>query len=161
MHADLGSPTVKERLQSIVALGMAGWTALTLKLDLFQHPQLIRHTYRMPYDTRLARVWQRLRGEDPGGHHVQVERRPWSTIWVQVEGKLAKAGAGRLAADIRRALERKKERLVLDLTHLARIESGAAERMAEGLRLYRHRIRVILPRVSEFASLTAVFSLYQ
>jgi hypothetical protein len=161
IHADLGSPTVKERLQSIVALGMAGWTALTLKLDLFQHPRLIRHTYRIPHDTRLARVWRRLRGEDPGGHHVHVERRPWSTIWVQVEGKLADAGAGRLAADLQRALERKKERLVLDLTRLARIESGAAERMAEGLRFYRHRIRVILPRVSEFTSLAAAFSLYQ
>jgi len=161
IHADLGRPTWTERLQSVVALGMAVWTQLTLKLGLFQHPRLIRHTFRMPDASRLARAWRGLRGQDPGGHQVEVERRPLSTVWVSVQGSLAQAGAARLAADLGQALERKKERIVLDLTRLARFESEAAHHMADALRAHRQRIRVLLPRAGEFASLTAVFSLYQ
>jgi haloalkane dehalogenase len=161
IHARLGPPTVSDRLGSIVALGMAVWTALTLKLDLFQHPRLIRHTFRMPRESRPALAWRRLRGEDPGGHGVEVEQRPVGTIWVRVNGRLADAGARRLAAGLRRALDRKTERVVLDLTRLARIEGAAADRMVESLRTYRHRIRLVLPRAGEFASLAAIFGLYR
>ncbi len=161
IHAELGAPTLKERLEGLAAVGMAAWTALTLKLDLFQHPDLIRHTFRMPQDSRLARVWRRLQGEDPDGHKVEIERRAVSTIWVRVEGRLAAPGAGRLANDLRRALNQRKERVVLDLAGLARFESEAANRITEILRCYRDRIRVIMPRVGEFASLAAVFSLYR
>jgi radical SAM superfamily enzyme YgiQ (UPF0313 family) len=161
VHAALGRPTLGERTRSVMALALAGWTAVTLALDLFQHPKLVRHTYRMPRETRLSRVWKRLHGEDPDGHHVEVEHRPWSTVWIRVEGRLAAAGAERLAANIRKALERKKERIVLDLERLGRFDLSAAERIAEGLRAYSHRIKVVLPRVGEFASLAAVFSLYR
>ena len=122
---------------------------------------LVRHTFRLSEDSRLARVWRRLRGEDPAGHKVVIEHRPVSTVWVRVEGKLAAAGAVRLAQKLRRALDRRKEGVVLDLAPLARIEGEAAERMTEMLRCYRGRIRVILPRVGEFASVAAVFSLYR
>jgi len=161
IHAELGAPTLKERLAALAAVGLAAWTAFTLKLDLFQHPRLIRHTFRMSGDSRLARAWHRLHGEDPGGHNVEIEHRPVSTIWVRVEGSLAAAGAGRLAENLRRALDQRKERVVLDLARLARIEGEAADRMTETLRGYRDRIRVILPRVGEFASVAAVFSLYR
>jgi haloalkane dehalogenase len=161
IHAELGAPTLKERLEALAAVGMAAWTALTLKLDLFQHPGLIRHTFRMPQDSRLARVWRRLQGEDPDGHKVEIEHRAVSTVWVRVEGRLAAPGAGRLANDLRRALNQRKERVVLDLAGLARFESEAANRITEILRCYRDRIRVIMPRVGEFTSLAAVFSLYR
>ncbi len=161
VHAELGAPTASERLKAIAALGMAAWTALTLKLDLFQHPRLIRHTFRMPRASRPRRAWRRLHGDDPGGHRVEVELRPCSIVWVQVEGRLADAGAGRLAAALRRVMERKGERIVLDLARLSRIEHAAADRIAEALRVHRHRIRIILPRIGEFASLTAVFNLYR
>lgn len=161
VRAELGVPTLKERLTSIAVLGLAAWTALTLKLDLFQHPRLVRHTFRMPGERRLDRVWRRLHGEDPAGHSVAVERRPVSTIWVRVEGRLAAAGAGRLADDLRRALDRKKERVVLDLACLARIEVEAADRITDVLRSYSDRIRVVLPKAGEFASLVAVFTLYR
>jgi hypothetical protein len=161
LHADLGRPTWLERTQSLVAVGMAAWTWLTLKLGLFQHPRLIRHTFRMPQESRPARAWRRLRGQDPGGHRVEVESRALSTVWVSVHGSLAREGAGRLAAGLGQGLERQKERIVLDLTCLARFESEAAHHMADALRSHRHRIRVLLPRAGEFASLAAVFSLYQ
>jgi hypothetical protein len=47
LHVALGSPTWKERLQSVGAVGLACWTGLTLRLRLFQHPPLVRHTFRM------------------------------------------------------------------------------------------------------------------
>ena len=50
LHETLGRPTWRERLRSVMALALASWTAVTLKLGLFQHPQLVRHTYRMPDD---------------------------------------------------------------------------------------------------------------
>lgn len=161
IHAALGPPTLKERLEAVAAVGMAAWTALTLKLDLFQHPGLIRHTFRMSQDSRPARVWRRLRGEDSGGHKVEIEHRAVSTIWVRLDGRLAAPGAGRLADDLRRALDRRKERVVLDLAPLERIETEAANRMAGILCTYHDRIRVILPRVGEFASIAAVFRLYR
>jgi len=53
----LGRPTWGERLQSIAAVGFAAWTGFTLKLGLFQHPRLIRHTFRMPEEARPAGAW--------------------------------------------------------------------------------------------------------
>jgi haloalkane dehalogenase len=46
LHAELGRPTVSEKLKSVAAIGAALWTAVTLKLHLFQHPTLTRTTYR-------------------------------------------------------------------------------------------------------------------
>ena len=48
IHAELGYPTLAERFKSVLAVGAALWTGLTLKLDLFQHPKLVRTTYRLP-----------------------------------------------------------------------------------------------------------------
>jgi hypothetical protein len=141
---------------------MALWTGLTLKLDGMQHPRLVRHTFRMPQeDSGLSRAWRRLRGEHPTGLRVQVERRPQSTIWVRLEGSLAAAGARKLAADLRRALEKRKERVVLDLGNLAQLENDAPEGIAEGLRAYRERIRIVAPRISKIAALVTLFGLYQ
>jgi hypothetical protein len=78
-----------------------------------------------------------------------------------VEGTLAGAGAGKLAADLRRALKRKKDRVVLDLAHLAALKDDAAERIAEGLLAYRNRIRVVLPKVGEIAALATFLGLYR
>ncbi len=160
LHAELGSPTWKERIQSVAAVGLASWTGLTLRLGLFQHPPLVRHTFRMS-DARCGRAWERLRGEDPAGLSIQVERRPASTVWVLLEGRLTASAAGRFVADLRAALARRKDRVVLDLAGLAGQEDGAVGELAAGLRGHRDRIRIILPRIGEFAVLAAIFRLYQ
>jgi len=59
LHVALGSPTWKDRLQSIGAVGLACWTGLTLRLGLFQHPLLVRHAFRMS-------------GAPPGGHRARL-----------------------------------------------------------------------------------------
>jgi radical SAM superfamily enzyme YgiQ (UPF0313 family) len=48
IHEVLGKPTWTERALAAGAVPAAAWTALTLKLNLFQHPRLIRREYRTP-----------------------------------------------------------------------------------------------------------------
>ncbi len=45
VHEVVGRPSLGERVRSVVALVMALTTALTLKLKIFQHPRLVKHTY--------------------------------------------------------------------------------------------------------------------
>ncbi len=161
IHRALGRPTWTERLLSVGALGMAAWTGLALKLGLFQHPRLLRHTFRMPEESRAARVWHRLRREHPTAHQVEVELRPESTVWVQVKGRLALAGAEKLVTGLREALKRTEDRLILDLGRLLQAEPQAAESIAEGLKGYRDRIRVVMPLTGEMAALTALFAVYR
>ncbi|MBI3098610.1 MAG: hypothetical protein HYY93_10265 [Planctomycetes bacterium] len=162
VHAAIGEPTWLERVVSVGALGLAGWTGLTLDMGWFQHPGLVRHTYRVPEESLPSKVWRRLCGEDPSGHEVEVELRPESTIWVRVLGSLQEAGAERLAEGLERGLKhRRKKRLVLDLERLRALESAAADRLAERLAAYRDRIRIVMPRLQECAVLGAPFLMYR
>ena len=144
IHATLGVPTIAERIQSVAALGFAMWTGVTLKLGIFQHPRLTRHTFRMPDDSLPSRVWRRLHAQN-----VQVELRSESTVWVTVRGTLNVAAAEQLAARLSHGLKRRKERLVLDLERLAQAEQDALENLANRLSEYRDRIRILVPLSEE------------
>jgi haloalkane dehalogenase len=161
VHRTLGQPTWRERLQSVAAVALAAETGLALRAGLHQHPRLIRHTFRMPHESRPARAWHRLTGAHPAEHSVDVELRPESTVWVRVKGRLATPGADHLAAGLRQALTRTEDRLILDLRRLFHIEPGAMERIAEELRAYRERVRVVMPPTGDFACMTAIFALYR
>jgi hypothetical protein len=115
----------------------------------------------MPGEALPARAWSRLRPGDPAHHDVHVEQRPESTVWVQVKGRLVPAGAEHLAAGLREALKRSEDRLILDLRRLLHVEAGAAERIAEALKTYRDRIRVVMPQTGEIACLGTQFALYR
>jgi hypothetical protein len=158
IHLTLGRPTWTERLLSVLTLGLATWTGLTLKLGLFQHPRLVRHTFRMPDESLPARVWRRLTREDPAGHQVEVVLQPDFTIRVRVEGQLALRGAEKLVSGLRKALRRTEDQLCLDLEHLLRVEREAVDKIAEGLREYRDRIRIMTPLAGEIAALSALFA---
>ncbi|HEX7677087.1 MAG TPA: hypothetical protein VF713_03110 [Thermoanaerobaculia bacterium] len=145
VHSALGAPTMSERLSSVAALGLAAWTGVTLTLELFQHPPLTRRTFRVPNESLPSRVWRRLRGDDEDGHRVEVELRPGSTVWVTVAGTLSVAGAERLAAGLAASLQRRKERLVLDLDRIVQAEGEALERLAARLREYAERVRMVMP----------------
>jgi radical SAM superfamily enzyme YgiQ (UPF0313 family) len=161
IHRALGAPTGWERVQSATALMLAARTGVTLKLGLQQHPRLTRHTYRMPEESVPSRAWRRLRGACTAGHEVAVELRPESTVWVSVAGRLSLSGAETLAAGLRDALKRRKERLVLDLGRLAQAEREAIEKLAEYLTAYRDRVRLVLPPAPEFAALVPLFAIYR
>ncbi|MAF66675.1 MAG: hypothetical protein CMJ84_13575, partial [Planctomycetes bacterium] len=47
-HEVLGKPTAAEQLLGLGAVGAAAFTALRLKLNLFQHPKMNRREYRLP-----------------------------------------------------------------------------------------------------------------
>ncbi|HEY0590952.1 MAG TPA: hypothetical protein VGF40_04250, partial [Thermoanaerobaculia bacterium] len=151
-------PSIGERIGSVAALAFAAWTAFTLRFRRFQHPSLIRNTFRVPDESLPARAWRRLRGEDASGHRVDVELRPESTVWITVRGSLSTAGAEKLAADLAAGLRKRKERLVLDLERLAAAERAALEGLAAVLRGYGDRVRVLVPRSADLADCAAVFA---
>jgi hypothetical protein len=135
--------------------------ASALKLNLFQHPKLTRHPFRMPDESLRGRVWRRLRSDDDAGHRVRVELRPESTVWVSVAGTLSAEGAERLANNLVAGLRRRKERLVLDLHRIVKAEGEALVRLAENLRAHRPRVRVVLPEAGELAALAVLFAMYR
>jgi anti-anti-sigma regulatory factor len=80
---------------------------------------------------------------------------------VHLKGRLNSATATQFIADLRIALARKDDRVVLNMAHLAELEADVADALAHGLRAYRDRIRIILPSMGEFATLAAMFPLYR
>jgi hypothetical protein len=146
VQAALGAPTLTERVRATLAVGLAAWTGLTLKLNLFQHPKLGRHTFRMPEESLPARVWRRVRANAPSWHQVEVELRAHSTIWVTVTGSLTVERAEALSTELAVALRKRKERLVVDLERIVDAETAALDELLERLEMYRDRVRVLVPQ---------------
>jgi radical SAM superfamily enzyme YgiQ (UPF0313 family) len=162
IHAALGAPTWRERLTSIVAVGAAAYTSLTLRLGLFQHPKLVKHVYRIPAEApRPARIWRRLaRAVDC----LSVEQRPEQTVWLRLEGMLRNEDAAQVAERVRVALKRTRDHLVLDLERVNELRAEAARSFVKALGEHRGRIRMLLPRSlasQAAAAALAVFRLYQ
>jgi radical SAM superfamily enzyme YgiQ (UPF0313 family) len=151
VHAVLGSPTLQERLRSLLAVGAALWTGLTLKLDLFQHPNLQRTMYRMPAK-RWAGVdlWEELRRKTAIPNlSIQVElQHAEQQVWMRLEGRLSGAEAEGLGQRIHDSLARSKSRLVLDLKKLQWDKVDDLRPLREKLAAYRSRIRLILPKLA-------------
>ncbi len=151
VHAVLGSPTLQERLRSLLAVGAALWTGLTLKLDLFQHPKLQRTMYRMPAK-RWAGVdlWEELRRKTAiPDLSIQVElQHAEQQVWMRLEGRLSRAEAEGLGQRIHDSLARSKSRLVLDLKKLQWDKVDDLRPLREKLAAYRSRIRLILPKLA-------------
>ncbi len=160
LHKVLGRPTWKERILSVGAVALAAWAGLTLKLHLFQHPPLVRHSFRMP-DTIPERPWRRFARRDLSGLTVHVEHRPASTVWVHLKGQLSAVNATQFVADLRVALARRDDRVVLNMASLTKCEDDAVHALAVGLEHLSDRIRLVLPLVGEFAALAAIFPLYR
>ena len=119
LHTELGNPTLAERFMSVLAVGAALWTALTLKLKLFQHPSLLRTTYRIPDKSGSAfHLWEEIPNKI-SGLSIQVDlQHAKKQVWLRLEGVLSAANAERLAQRIQDSLARSKSRLVLDLNKL-------------------------------------------
>jgi haloalkane dehalogenase len=159
VEAELGRPSFAERLTSLAAVVLAIWTSLTLRMGWFQHPRLVKHTYRVPAEApRPSRAWRRIARL---GEAVSLELRSERTVWVQLRGALVSADAEQLAVRVRKALERTRNRLVLDLERLTDLEREAAQALATALRDYRDRIRILVPAsLPEAAAALGVFALY-
>jgi hypothetical protein len=151
IHAELGQPALRERLRSVVAVGAALWTGLTLKLNLFQHPKLIRTSYRMPAKRWAGfDLWEELRRKAAFPNlSIQVDlQHAKQQVWMRLEGRLSRAEAEGLGQRIRESLARSKSRLVLDLKKLQWDKVDDLRPLREKLAAYRSRIRLILPKVA-------------
>ena len=151
IHAELGSPTLRDRFRSVLAVGAALWTGLTLKLDLFQHPKLTRTVYRPP-PTRWAGadLWEGLRRKAAMPNlSIQVElQHAKQQVWMRLEGRLSRAESEGLGQRIRDSLTRSKSRLVLDLKKLQWDKVDDLRPLREKLAAHRSRIRLVLPKLA-------------
>jgi len=151
IHAELGQPTLAQRFKSVMAVGTALWTGITLKLDLFQHPKLQRTTYRVPEKSRSAfDLWEGFQKKHPiPNFSIQVElQHAKQQVWMRLEGRLTKADAEKLGQRIRDSLARSRSRLILDLNKLHWDKVDDLRPLREKLAAYRSRIRVVLPKLS-------------
>ena len=168
IQAELIRPTFAERCRSVLGVGAALWTGLTLKLDILQHPKLQRTTYRLP-----GQPWK---GFDLWGEFqrkaaapdltIQVELQPArKQVWMRLEGVLSSTDAESLAQRLRDSLARSRSRLVLDLKKLHWEKVEDLEPLRAKLAAYRSRIRLILPKLSsahpELILLASVFQHYK
>lgn len=171
VRAELGTPTMAERLMSLIALGAAAWTALKLRLDIFQHPRLGRVSFRMPEEGLglwATKIWESLRDESVSPHfYIQVDiQHAKRQVWVQLNGVLDNLRAERLAQRIKEYLEKDRGRLILDLEKVRDFEGKSLEALTNKLRAYRHRIRIRLPRnylghAAQFLLLAQIFKIYK
>jgi hypothetical protein len=171
VHTELGKPTLVERLMSLSALGAAAWTALKLRLNIFQHPHLGRVSFRMPeggLSLRATKIWESLRDECISPClSVQVDlQHAKRQVWLQLNGVLDNLRAERLAQRIEEYLKKDRGKLILDLEKVRHSEGKAFDTLANKLRAYRHRIRIRLPRnylgqAAQFLFLVQIFKLYK
>lgn len=108
----------------------------------------------------MGRVWRRLQDLNLP---LSVERRPEEMIWVSLQKAPSVGEVQKLGSHLREALERGRDRLVLDLKKLTHLDGESAKHLALGLKDYRRRIRLVIP--SSFAhprvaAWLAFFSLY-
>ena len=168
LHAELGSPTLRERLRSVLGVGAALWTGLTLKLDLFQHPKLTRTMYRMPAKRWAGfDLWEELHRKTALPNlSIQVElQHAKQQVWLRLEGRLSRTEAEGLGQRIRDSLARSKSRLVLDLKKLQWDQVDDLRPLRDMLAAHRSRIRLILPKLAaahpEVILLARMFQPYQ
>lgn len=151
VHAELGRPTMRERAMSLMAVGAAMRTAVTLKFDFLQHPKLTRTTYRLP-SRKLGAVhlWEEMQRKfSTPSLSVNVELQPAKKqVWLRLEGALSRAEAEKLAHRIRESLQQTKNHLVLDLKKLQWDHAQDLQPLRDKLAEYRSRVRLVLPKLS-------------
>jgi radical SAM superfamily enzyme YgiQ (UPF0313 family) len=164
IHAELGAPALGQRLKSILGVAAALWTGLALKLDLFQHPRLIRTTYRVPGRRWGAfEMWEEFQRKVASpDFSIQVElRHATKEVWMRLEGVLSASDAEELGERIQESLAQCKSKLVLDFKKLRWDKVENLEPLREKLATYRSRVRVVLPKLSlahpELILLAAMF----
>lgn len=134
-----------------MAVGAALWTGVTLKLDLFQHPKLMRTPYRMP-SNRGSRFhhWEEIpRNVSIPDLLIQVDlQHAKKQVWLHLEGVLSAAHAEGLGQRIHDSLARSKSKLILDLKKLHWDKVDDLGPLRGKLAAYRSRIRVVLPKLA-------------
>ena len=106
LHSELVRPNIGERFKSVLALGAALWTAVTLKLNLFQHPRLTRTEYRVADRRNAFHLWEEIHRKVTFPNlSIQVElQHAKRQVRLRLEGVLSSAESERLGQRIREGL---------------------------------------------------------
>lgn len=152
-HRTLGAPTLGERLLSVLAVGAALATRLSLRFDFLQHPRLAPSRYRWAEGLATTRLW----GE-AGEARLRWAPGTRSFGWLGVEGTLDAAGARELAARLKERLETGRQSWTLNLERLDGADRRAQAALAKALRRHRRRVRLVLPREGEAAAAVAALA---
>lgn len=148
IHGELGFPTFKEKILSLLSFGFALWTWFTLRFNLFQHPALVKRHFRFPDQGLLSHHWWKSFKKDDATANlsVKVERKPHrNLIWVRLEGVMDSFNAEELCVRIRHSLCKEKEKLVLDLKKIRSFEGNCVQVLQDRLKKYRTRIYLVNP----------------
>ncbi|MFC1522792.1 hypothetical protein ACFL6Y_10325 [Elusimicrobiota bacterium] len=166
-YREIGLPNIKDRLLSILVLCAAAWTWMALRFRIFQHPRLIRNTFRIPQEGIWpAQIWESLENYSQDCS-IQVDLNYFKKqVWVKIEGALDEMTTENLSAKMDDLLKRGKGRLVLDLEKLQLPESRGLTSLARRLQIYRRRIRIRLPdaipaHATELLLLAEIFKSYE
>ncbi len=166
--AELGKPTLAQTFKSVLGIGAAIWTAITLKFNLFQNPKLIRTEYRLPSrGWKAFHLWEKLPSEVAIPElDVQVElQHARKQVWLRLEGALSSAHSAGLGQRIHDSLAQSKAKLVLDLQSLHWDKIDDLQPLREKLAAYQSRIRVVLPKLQaahpELILLASMFHHYK
>ena len=150
IHAELGRPPLRQKLKSSLAVGAALWTGLTLNLDLFQHPKLVRTAYRLPAERQSdVEAWENFGRHRPFPNlSIQTEwQQAKQQVWIRLEGALSAKDAEGLARRLCETLARSRSRLVLDVNKLHWDKINDL-RPLRALAAYRTRVRLVVPKLS-------------
>jgi len=151
IHAELGKPALGQRFKSVMAVGAAMRTWVTLRFDFLQHPKLQRTAYRLPEKSWSAfAIWEEFHAKVASPNFsVKVElQHARQQVWMRLEGVLSSKDAERLAQRLGDSLARSKNHLVLDLNKLHWDKVGDLQPLRDKLAGYRNRVRVVLPKLS-------------
>jgi radical SAM superfamily enzyme YgiQ (UPF0313 family) len=168
IYTELGRPTTGQRLKSLLGVGAAAWTWLTLKYNLFQHPRLMRTTYRLPTEGWTGfHLWEELPSKfqlPDLSLHVDLQHAK-QQVWLRLEGAWASSHVEQLAQRLQESLAATKNRLILDMNKLHWDRVDNLQPLRDKLANQRDRIRLILPKLStahpELILLAAMFQHYK
>lgn len=137
LRSDTASPQrCSELANSLLAPAAAAWTDFALHHDYFQHPKLVRRTYR-------TSPWA-LRSGELAALRVRTERSLRSTL-VRIEGALDRGSARRLAAGILAHLHENEAQVKVVAAEGTRAEPQDLRVLAQKLAPLRHRISIVVP----------------
>ncbi len=168
VQAEFGPSNLLQSLKSVLGVGAAMWTWFTLKFDLFQHPKLIRTSYRSP-----SKSWSRFHLWEQIPQTLSIPelsirvdlQHAKKQVWMHLEGALSSSHAEGLGQRIHESLATSKSRLILNLKNLHWDKVDDLRPLREKLAAYRSRVQLILPRLStshpELLLLASMFQLYK
>ncbi|MBI5624098.1 MAG: hypothetical protein HY924_09985 [Elusimicrobia bacterium] len=166
-YDELGAPTFKEKLLSLASLVMAAYTGLALKLNIAQHPKLVRTPYRMPEPAwKDFHVWESMAEKYATPEFsLKVEfEHARQRVWLRLEGKLHGSQAERLWTQVEEAMAQRRTQLVFDFKKFQVSEAKTLKSMREKLSQYRDTVRVVFPKLAhahpELLILAKIFQQY-